>query len=874
MKKYSLNRGWQYTEGELRNPLMMNMLSGWRKCGLPHDYQIGNTRDPRSPAGENEGWTQGAAVFYKKEFVMEPETAGKRCWLEFEGIGGVCEIWINGKYLAKHMNPYTGVIAEATELVHPGENVIQVHVDSRMKPNSRWYVGTGLYRRVWLHLAEQTAVMPEGLQVTIKSLDGDRAVLAVAARLTGRADAVTFTLKSPDGGVIAEVPATLDCETAQADMNVTGITPWSPDGPVLYTVEARVEAGGVRDTAAVRTGIRTIAVDAKSGFRLNGQPMKLRGGCIHHDLGILGAAEHKAAELRRVRVLKESGFNAVRGAHNPFGPAFYEACDELGMLVIEEAFDEWVMGRTDFGLHITFEDRWERDLEDMIRRDYNHPSIVMWSTGNEVEERDGSADGCAWSRRLAEKVRSLDASRPVSASACSLFIEYTQRPGPGADKGVTGNQALNMAYDAFAEGRDLWGPATAEYFAPLDVAGYNYKVARYEYDGEKFPDRVIYGSETYPRAALQNWQATIRNPHVIGDFVWTAWDYIGEVGVGRWEVSDQPRPGAAGYPWLLAHCGDIDILGQKRPQSWYRDVVWGLSKAPRMFCLPPELVGKNIARLSWGWLPVRRSYTFGGCEGQAVEVHIYADADEVELIQNGVSMGTLPCGEAQAYQAVFSIPYRPGTLEAVARRGGTETGRDVLRTAGEAAGLALHADRVAVPDGGEELCFLSIQAVDKDGVPVFDEGGEVTVTLSGGQLLALGSADPKPNREALYHSDACPLYEGTALAVIRGNGDCAAEVTLGNVKTRTVISFSSAEPAELPVHDVRPGPLDLPLGELMANTAAMAVLEKYIAPVVKNPMVSAMAGMSLKKIFSMSGQAAPEGLQRSLAEALKKDCTL
>lgn len=566
--------------------------------------------------------------------------------------------------------------------------------------------------------------------------------------------------------------------------------------------------------------------------------------------------------------MKESGFNAVRGAHNPFGPAFYEACDELGMLVVEEAFDEWVLGRTDFGLHITFEDRWERDLEDMIRRDYNHPSIIMWSTGNEAEERDGSADGYAWSRRLAEKVRSLDASRPVSASACSLFIEYTQRLGPGADKGVTGNQALNMAYDAFAEGRDLWGPATAEYFAPLDAAGYNYKAARYEYDGEKFPDRVIYGSETYPRAALQNWQATVRSPHVIGDFVWTAWDYIGEVGVGRWEVSDQPRPGGAGYPWLLAHCGDIDILGRKRPQSWYRDVVWGIAKAPRMFCLPPELVGRNIARLSWGWLPVRRSYTFDGYEGQTVEVHIYADADEVELFQNGVSVGTLPCGEEQEYRAVFSIPYRPGTLEAAARRGGAETGRDVLCTAGETAGLALHADCVAVSDGGEELCFLSIQAVDRDGVPVFDEDGEVTVTLSDGQLLALGSADPKPDREALYGSDTCPLYEGTALAVIRGNGGCAAEVTLGSVKARLDISFSSAEREDMPVHDVRPGPLDLPLGELMANPSAMAVLEKYIAPVIKNPMVSAMAGMSLKKIFSMSGQAAPEGLEDALAEAL------
>lgn len=874
MKKYSLNHGWQYTEGELRNPLMMNLLSGWRNCDLPHDYQIENARDPSSPAGENEGWTQGAAVFYRKEFVMEPETAGKRCWLEFEGIAGICEIWVNGKYLAKHMNPYTGVIAEATALVHPGENTIQVHVDSRMKPNSRWYVGTGLYRRVWLHLAEPVSVSPEGLRVTTKVLDGDRAVLHLSAQLTGRADAVTFALKSPDGGVIAEVPTVLSCDTAQADMNVSGIIPWCPDRPSLYTVEARVKANGTMDAAAVRTGIRTISVDAKNGFRLNGQPMKLRGGCIHHDLGILGAAEYKAVDLRRVRILKESGFNAVRGAHNPFGPAFYEACDELGMLVIEEAFDEWVLGRTDFGLHITFEDRWERDLEDMIRRDYNHPSIIMWSTGNEVEERDGSADGYAWSRRLAEKVRSLDASRLVSASACSLFVEYTQRPGPGADKGVTGNQALNMAYDTFAEGRDLWGPATAEYFAPLDVAGYNYKVARYEYDGEKFPDRVIYGSETYPRAALQSWQAAERNPHVIGDFVWTAWEYIGEVGGGRWEVTDEDRPSDAKYPWLLAYQGDIDLLGNKRPQSWYRDFVWKRGSGPKLFCLPPELVGKHIARLSWGWLPVRRSYSFAGYEGQAVEVHIYADADEVELLQNGVSMGKLPCGEAQEYQAVFSIPYRPGTLEAVTYRNGVETGRDMLRTAGKTVNLVLHADKVVPQEGGEDICFLIIQAVDQDGTPVFDETSEVNVKVSNeGRLLALGAADPKPNRKLLYCGDTCPMFEGTAMAVIKGNPgaeNCTVEVALDSrIQAHLTVVFSPTAPVPAPVHDVLPGPLNLPLGELMAYTGTMEVLKTFLPAIVDNPMATAMAGMSLKKIFGMSGQAAPEGLEDALTKALK-----
>ena len=638
--------------------------------------------------------------------------------------------------------------------------------------------------------------MPEGLRVTTKVLDGDQAVLHFSAQLTGKADAVTFALKFPDGGVIAEVLAALDYGTAQADMNVAGITPWSPDSPALYTVEARVGADGMQDISAVRMGIRTITVDAKNGFQLNGQPMKLRGGCIHHDLGILGAADHKAADLRRVRILKESGFNAVRGAHNPFGPAFYEACDELGMLVIEEAFDEWVLGRTNFGLHITFEDRWERDLEDMVRRDYNHPSIIMWSTGNEVEERDGSADGYTWSRRLAEKLRSLDSTRPISASACSLFIEYAQRPGKDADKSVTGNQALNMAYDAFAEGRDLWGPATEEYFAPLDVAGYNYKTACYHYDGEKYPNRVIYGSETYPRATFQSWVATLENRHVIGDFVWTAWDYIGEVGVDRWEVSDAPRPAPAGYPWLLANCSDIDLLGQKRPQSYYRDIVWGRSKGPKLFCLPPHLTGKNIARLSWGWLPVQKNYTFAGQEDQMIEVHVYADADEVEVFQNGMSIGRAPCGRTEEYRTVFTVPYQPGEISVIARCGGAEIGRDTLRTAGAAAALSLSLDRQLAFDGGEDLAFVTIRAVDQNGNHVFSESSDITVKVRGcGTLLALGNADPKPDHSILYNDECCALFEGTAQAIIRGetgeNG-CMVICELANgIKAQIPIAFTT-----------------------------------------------------------------------------------
>ena len=874
MQKYSLNDHWEVAEGTLRNPLMMNMIQGWKKCHVPHDYSMVKERNPNSSTEDNEGWTQGAAVFYKKEFMVDAAAIGKRFWLEFEGISGVCQIWVNRQYVAKHMNPYTGVFVEVTKHIKAGENLIQVHIDSRMKPNSRWYVGTGITRRVWMHVAEQVTIVPESLQVRTAKMEDNHASLQVKAALTGKADSVVFCVKDKVGNTLQSTQAQFDGRLATAMIEVKGIIPWCPETPELYFVEACVKAGETEDVSRVRTGIRTIAVNPKDGFLLNGKPTKLKGSCVHHDMGILGAAGYKAAEFRRVRTLKENGYNAIRGAHNPFGPAFYEACDELGMLAVEEAFDEWVLGRTDFGLHITFEDRWERDIEDMIRRDYNHPSIIMWSTGNEVEERDGSADGFEWSRRLAEKVKEMDDSRPVTAAACSLFSEYGQRPKQGEDQGTTGNQALNMAYDNFASGVDLWGDTTKAYFEPLDVAGYNYKIVRYEHDGKKFPNRVICGSETYPRAAFASWQATMRNNHVIGDFVWTAWDYIGEAGIGRWEVSDEARPAPTKYPWLLAHCGDIDLLGNKRPQSYYRDVVWGIAKAPKLFCLPPDLVDKNIARLSWTWLPVQRSYTFEGCEGQPMEVHIYADADEVELIQNGKSIGTCACTEKEEYHAVFRVAYAPGTLETIAYKNGEETGRDSLITAGATIAIEIKAES-PMPVVGKDLRFVLFRAVDEKGTLVYGETATISVNVAGGELLALGNADPKPDRLIPYGEESVPLYEGVAMAVIRGNGSaepCKVDISLNNgITAETSFAFELAEECEdALVHDAKPGVLDFPLGELMDNKNAFDVLKNTMGTLLSNPMLDFMKSMNLKKILSMSNQNVPNGLAVALEEALSE----
>ncbi len=852
MKKVSLNSNWEYVEAALQNPLLVNLLQGWKKTDLPHDYAVEKGRDLNSPAGLDEGFFQGAGLYYKKSFILSEKAEGKQLFVEFEGVSGFTEVWINKKFAAKHANPYTSFTIDASELLHVGENEIMLHTDSRMKPNSRWYVGAGLYRSVWLYAGEKGGIRPHGLKCGTVSLTESEAVLHIRHDASGSTryellDGDTVVASTEDGNDV--------------HLTVPNPSPWSPDSPKLYTLRATVNG----DTTEETVGIRTIEVSAREGLKLNGKPLKLKGGCIHHDLGILGSADYEAAERRRLRILKESGFNAVRLAHNPFGPAIFKACDELGMLCVEEAFDEWVLGRTSFGLHISFEDRWEKDLEDMIDRDYNHPCILMWGTGNEVEERDGSADGFAWSKRLAEKVRSLDATRPVTASACALFSEYGQRPADG----TTGNQALNMAFDNFASGNDIWGDTTAPYFAPLDVAGYNYKSVRYAHDAKKFPERVIYGSESYPRATYQTWTDTLANPNVIGDFVWTAWDYLGEVGVGRWEVSEQERPSNPEWPWMTAGCSDIDFIGVKRPQSYYRDAVWGDKDCVSLFTLPPALNGSNIARLSWGWLPVEPNYSYPGAEGEQLEAHIYTNGDEVELLQNGVSLGRQEIFEREAR---FTLCYQPGTLTAVAYRDGVEIGRDELKTAGKTVKLSLTLDGNAIRADGEDLAFLTVQALDENGTPVYTESGEITVEVQGARLAALGTADPKPERLTPFTESTVPLYHGMALIAVRstkGARGCLIKVTMGELEAQTGLGFTPVEAEDDLVSEAASGAVDLTLGELLTNEKAAAILQNGMGQLLNSPMLEAMKGMSLRKLMGMGGQSIPQELSDALDAAMR-----
>lgn len=775
MERHRLDDSWEYAEADLMDALFIPFIEGWSPVNLPHDHAVEMPRDERAPAGTNEGFFQGSALYYRKTFVLEAAPA--HSWIEFEGIAGVAEIWLNGTYLGSSLNPYTGALFDITAIARTGANQLLVHVDGRAKPNSRWYTGCGINRHVWLLTAGAAYVEPysPSLKTTLDS--AGRAHLSVSGNVVGSNSVVLEIVDAERQTVASEQCQTSRNGQFRADIELASPHLWNCERPHLYTLRIVTSCNHAHDVWEQQIGIRTVRVDAHRGLLLNGEPLLLRGGCIHEDLGLLGTATHDAAVRWRIRHLKRTGFNAIRLSHNPFGPSLYSICDQEGMLVVDELFDEWAQPKTSFGTHLWFADRWKQELASVVRRDRLHPCVIMWSIGNEVAERDGSGDGAAWSRRLADAVRALDNTRPVSVTACAVTSEYSNV----TPEGLVGNQAFNMSFDTF-ETNDQWGPATEGYFASVDVAGYNYKSFRFEHDRMAYPKRVTYGSESKPRDALTYWNLTESVPGAIGDFVWTAWDYLGEAGIGRWEIGNNRSPSPARWPWMAAWCGDFDLTGNRRPQSYYRELVWNRANGPKIFCLPPALTGKLLSLSGWSWLPAERNYTFPRDEGRPVEVHVYAHADRVELTINGkvVEMTT-----EDGLDFTRTVSYEPGELVAIAYRDGRELGRDTLRSADKTTGLRLTAERVKGLREHDDLAFVHIQAVDKVGTPCHCESRPIEASATGCTLISLGSADPKPNRKLPFSShEPCPLFQGQAMAIVKPGCEAGAiEVRLGSLSS-------------------------------------------------------------------------------------------
>ncbi|WP_343690158.1 glycoside hydrolase family 2 TIM barrel-domain containing protein [Chitinophaga sp.] len=722
---------WLFYRGNAQgaeNPLFDD--KDWRKVDLPHDWSIEDLPGTNSPFSKsaisqvNGGFTTGGTGWYRKHFTLQKDS--KPIILQFDGVYMNATVWLNGKKLGRHPYGYTTFSFDITDKIVSGkENVLAVLVRNEGE-NSRWYAGSGIYRHVWLKSNQHR------IAITTPRVTRQSATVAVDTDLPG-----STSIFNQKGILVAKQPTPSTSQQIQLSKPAL----WSVDTPNLYKAVTIIGT----DTVITTFGIRTFTVDAVNGARLNNLPVKLKGGCVHHDNGPLGAKAYDRAEERKVALLKASGYNAIRCAHNPPSPAFLDACDRLGMLVVDEAFDTWKDGKNPEDYHVFFNDWWQRDLESMVNRDRNHPAVIMWSIGNEIPHRE-KPEVAALAHTMRQYVLQLDSTRLITC-------------------GVNG----------IAPDKDT-------FLSALDVAGYNYALDQYEPDHARIPDRVIMATESFPLDAGAYWEGVIKHPWVIGDFVWTAFDYMGEASIG-WLGYLQHQ---GFYPWNLAYCGDIDICGWKRPQSYYRDALW-MPEQLSLFVHPPQpTYPLNPDKLDWSrweWQDVTDSWNWPGNEGKPLEVVAYSSYEQVELFLNDKSLGKKAVKD---HAASWQVPYTKGTLTAVAGRK-----KATLATTGQSVRLELQADTRQLAADNQDLAYITVNLLDSAGHRNPEDSSLITFKLEGPATIAgVGNADPRS-----LESNQAPqrkAFHGRAMVIIKAGR------TPGTI--RLVANSSNRPPAEIILH--------------------------------------------------------------------------
>ena len=780
---------------------------------LPHDVLINKPRSADAAGTAFTGYFPDGAFEYVKTFDVPEEWRDKRVSLDFQGVYRDAMVFVNGTYAGQRPNGYTPFRVALDPFLHYGE-ANTIRVDARAHEDSRWYSGIGIHRDVVLEVTDLLHIGYPGVSITTPDIDDQRAVVAVITPVTNESTTtatvrVHTALHGPDGAVVARDSAAVTLRSGASSvvrqrLYVADPALWSVDSPQLYTAST-VIAGSDRtlDETTTTFGIRSLRLDPAHGLRINGETVKLRGACIHHDNGLLGAAAIGRAEERRVELLKRAGFNAIRSAHNPISPAMLDACDRLGMVVMDETSDVWTEAKSSFDYSLAFPEWWERDIESLVVKDFNHPSVVFYSIGNEIFET-GDALGSETGRALAEKVRSLDDTRFVTnginpfVSVLTDALKYAQSADADAAAGGGVNAAINLEglMDQLSIS-PLATERTEASFSVLDVAGFNYAEARYDIDRERFPNRIIVGTETFAPRIANNWRLILDNPQVLGEFTWTGWDYLGEVGIGRTQYADAAA-WQAPYPWISAWVGDIDLTGHRRSISYYREIVFGLRTEPYIAVLRPENHGRQILPGKWAWSDSISSWTWDVEVGTPIAVEVYSDADEVELLLNGQTVGRVATGASMPLVAEFDITYEPGILEAVAYRDGTESGRTSLQSAMGAVKLALEPDRTELLANDSDLSFIALELRDEAGNLTSARDVLVNVSVDGaGILQALGSA--RPDTEERFDTGQHTTFDGRALAIVRPTG----------VGTITVTAFADgfgSATASLAVTDRPAGP--------------------------------------------------------------------
>ena len=769
------------------------LLTGWtcRHLGdtapgkpvtLPHDAMLAEPRTALSAGGTNTGWYEGYDYEYQRTLTVPENELADTHILEFEGVYHNAEVWLNGQKAAFRPYGYTNFYVDCAPYLHVGENELRVIARNADQPNSRWYSGAGIYRPVQLWTAKGAHITLNGVKIRTLSLQPAIVEVRVKTTAPGTVRLTVDDLPAMQQESDGEAVFTLTLDNARL---------WTPETPNLYTCRVSFADDEVTETFGVRK-----VEWGTDGFLLNGKRYIIQGACIHHDNGLLGAVCDPDAVARKVRLLKENGYNAIRSAHNPCSKALLTECDRQGMLVMDEYIDHWYIHKTEHDYVDYFNEWWRQDLTDMVEKDYNHPCVVLYSTGNEVSET-AQKRGIALTKEMTDFLHELDDSRPVTCGV-NIFFNFLSSIGFGvysdekakkeaeraekakqrgektAKKKAVGSQFFNnlagLLGDEFMKrGATLHGcdVKTRDAFANMDIAGYNYGIYRYKHDLKKYPQRLILGSETFCNDAYKFRELAKQEPRLVGDFVWAGMDYLGEVMVGSWEYADYAETFDGGLGWVSAGSGRIDLTGKPLGEALYTRVALEADNGPYIAVCPVNHTGDRHSPSAWKMTNAMPSWSWTGCEGKKANVEVYARAARVELVLNGRTVGSKTL--KNDCLARFSIPYESGTLEAVSYDAADhEIGRYKLQSAGGATSLTLDAEEPAAQTG--HLCYVRLRYTDENGITKPLMRGNIQVQVRGGTLVGLGSACPF-NKHSYLDSET-DTYYGEALAIVRmGDGD-------------------------------------------------------------------------------------------------------
>ena len=800
MNKLKFNDNWLFSN--------MDGSISRQSVTLPHDAMQTEQRIPGLRNGEATGYYPGGKYIYEKVLNCTEREAAQTTLLEFEGIYQKSEIYLNDVKVGGHIYGYTDFFVDLTGKLKTGKNHLRVIADNTQTPNSRWYSGSGIYRDVYLHTAGESFICPQSLkvstlsvapakvEVSARAVCGEHCYIQVEILWQGKVVAAGRTGFASDGeisGSSTPLDIATTGRTAACIIDIPSARLWSDSDPALYEVRVMLVCGETElDRTQDRFGVRQITVSHEKGFQINGRTIKLRGGCIHHDHGPLGACSFKNAELRRVRKLKEAGFNAIRYAHNPAGKVFLDVCDELGMYVMDEAFDMWACKKSDRDYGMYFTQEWEGDMSAMVRVAYNHPSVVLYSIGNEILDI-GLPSGAEWSRKLADCCHKNDPTRPVlNAFSPSLVCMAAKGIGinkfdgkaddvvdpreVSKDSAASGSKLVNILITLGPLMMKLIGsPKKLERLAApsieaVDISGYNYGIQNYPVHMEHHPEGILVGSETFNPQISEHWKYVMAHDYMIGEFTWTAWDYLGETGIGLARYEGMSRDFSYPYPCITGYCGCFDLAGDLEGEGAHVLAVWDQLEKPFIAVSPIDHYGQKVKMGSWRSIDAMPTWSWDGCEGKTAEIFVFAngDAAEAELLLNGKSIGRLRMTENKA---AFTTAYAPGTLEAVTYDAhGKENGRAVLVSAAPETRLRVVADRDEICAADKDVAYVDIYITDLKGTVKMQDHRKVMVSVAGaGVLAALGSGDPLPTDS--FTGNSYGAYNGHVVAVVRATGE-------------------------------------------------------------------------------------------------------